>query len=200
MTDTLTCDTTLLMQFRSDEAFNYGKELQGPQKSLLEWIGDVIAGFIDEIIGNTFGNDSLRPLFACVAVVLFVLVIYLIYRYKPGLFGFEGRTSMEYTVTEDTIYGIDFDAEIARALAIGNYNEAVRMVYLQTLRWLSDNNKINWQIYKTPTQYLRELDMPQFRKLTNTFVRVRYGNYAATADTVSSMQVLQRAVEEGGGA
>ena len=74
-------------------------------------------------------------------MVLFVLVVYLIYRYKPGLFGFEGCTSMEYTVTEDTIYGIDFDAEIARALALGNYNEAARMVYLQTLRWLSDNKQ-----------------------------------------------------------
>lgn len=164
----------------------------------MEWIADEIAHFIDEILGNTLGNDSLRPLFACVAVALFVLVIYLVYRYKPGLFGLEGRTSMEYTVTEDTIYGIDFDAEIARAIANGNYNEAARMVYLQTLRWLSDNNKINWQIYKTPTQYLRELKLPPFRSLTNTFVRVRYGNYAATADTVSAMQALQKAIEEGG--
>ena len=46
---------------------------------------------------------------------------------------------------------------------------------------MSDNNLINWQIYKTPTQYAREYTDAVFRDLTNVFLRVRYGNFDATA-------------------
>jgi len=200
MTDTLTCDTTLLHGFQNSGAFGYGSELKLPEKSLMEVIADAIADFISDIIDNTFGSENAEPLLACIAVVLFVLVLYLLYRYKPGIFGKEGKTTLSYTVTEDTIYGIDFDAVIVRALADHNYNEAVRMVYLQTLRWLSDNNKINWQIYKTPTQYIKEVGTQVFREFTNAFICVRYGNFAAGAGTVSAMQDLQRRIKEGGAA
>lgn len=198
MTDTLTCDTVLLRTFQDSGAFDYGRELHMPEKSLMEWIIDTIGGFISDLLDDTLGSDNARPLLACAAVVLFVFVLYLLYRYKPGLFGREGKSTLEYTVSGDTIYGIDFDAMIARALADRNYSEAVRMVYLQTLRWLSDNNRINWQIYKTPTQYIKEVDTPPFREFTDVFVRVRYGNSAAGEDTVSAMRQLQRRIEEGG--
>jgi len=43
---------------------------------------------------------------------------------------------------------------------------------------------IDWQIHKTPTEYLYELrrvDMRDvFKKLTNRFLEIRFGNYKAT--------------------
>lgn len=198
MTDTLTSNRQLLQGLQADETFDYGSELHAPDKSLMEWVSDLISDFIDSILGDTLGNDNLRPLFAIIAVVLILVVIYLVYRYKPELFGREGKTTISYTVTEDTIYGIDFDEEIACAIASANYNEAVRLLYLQTLRWLSDNKKIDWQIYKTPTQYIREFTSPQFRSLSNVFIRVRYGNYTATEDNISTMRNLQEEIKKGG--
>ncbi len=198
MADTLTCNRQLLSDLQDNGAFSYGSELHAPDRSLMEWVSDIISGFIDSILGDTLGNENMQPLFAFIAVVLFVVVVYLVYRYKPELFGRAGKTTISYTVTEDTIYGIDFDEETARAIASANYNEAVRLLYLQTLRWLSDNDKINWQIYKTPTQYIREFTVPQFRRLTNVFIRVRYGNYTAAEDAVSLMRHLQEEIKKGG--
>lgn len=48
------------------------------------------------------------------------------------------KSTLPYTVGEDTIYGVDFAERIADALARTDYREAVRLLYLQTLKQLSD--------------------------------------------------------------
>lgn len=73
-----------------------------------------------------------------------------------------------------------------------------RLLYLQTLKQLSDEKRIDWQLYKTPTQYVYEVRMPAFRQLTNHFLRVRYGNFEATEALFHVMQSLQEEVKKGG--
>ena len=60
--------------------------------------------------------------------------------------------------------GVDFDKEIASATATGNWRDAVRYVYLKTLRCLSDYHRIDWQPSKTPSQYVYEERLPAFRR------------------------------------
>lgn len=69
---------------------------------------------------------------------------------------------------------------------------------MQTLKQLSDEKRIDWQLYKTPTQYVYEVRMPAFRQLTNHFLRVRYGNFEATEALFHVMQSLQEEVKKGG--
>lgn len=107
-----------------------------------------------------------------------------------------------YEVTADTIYGVDFDTDIRQAISQGNYKEAVRLVYLQTLRNLSDRELIFWELYKTPTEYIYELKEEDlripFRQLTNRFLEVRYGNFQATQRTYDQVSALRdRMVSEG---
>ena len=105
------------------------------------------------------------------------------------------KNALPYAVEEDTIYGVDFARGIADALSRSDYREAVRLLYLQTLKQLSDEKRIDWQLYKTPTQYVYEVRMPAFRQLTNHFLRVRYGNFEALFHV---MQSLQEEVKKGG--
>ena len=107
------------------------------------------------------------------------------------------KNALPYAVEEDTIYGVDFARGIADALSRSDYREAVRLLYLQTLKQLSDEKRIDWQLYKTPTQYVYEVRMPAFR-LTNHFLRVRYGNFEATEALFHVMQSLQEEVKKGG--
>ena len=81
---------------------------------------------------------------------------------------------------------------------MSDYREAVRLLYLQTLKQLSDEKRIDWQLYKTPTQYVYEVRMPAFRQLTNHFLRVRYGNFEATEALFHVMRSLQEEVKKGG--
>ena len=107
------------------------------------------------------------------------------------------KNKLPYEVGEDTIYGVDFAGGIADALS--HYREAVRLLYLQTLKRLSDEKRIDWQPYKTPTQYINEVRMPVFRQLTNHFLRVRYGNFEGTEELFNSMKSLQEEIGKGGG-
>lgn len=108
------------------------------------------------------------------------------------------KNALPYAVEEDTIYGVDFARGIADALSRSDYREAVRLLYLQTLKQLSDEKRIDWQLYKTPTQYVYEVRMPAFRQLTNHFLRVRYGNFEAMEALFHVMQSLQEEVKKGG--
>ena len=67
-----------------------------------------------------------------------------------GKFRSGRQAPLEYEVTEDTIYGVDFEREIARAMERKDYREAMRFTYLQTLKMLSDHQLIDWQPFKTP--------------------------------------------------
>ena len=114
---------------------------------------------------------------------------------------FGSRFAEEYSelILIDTIYGVDFSGGIADALSRSDYREAVRLLYLQTLKRLSDEKRIDWQPYKTPTQYINEVRIPVFRQLTNHFLRVRYGNFEATEELFNSMKSLQEEIGKGGG-
>ncbi len=101
------------------------------------------------------------------------------------------KVAMDYEVEEDTIYGVDFDSAIQQALGRSDYREAVRLLYLQTLKLLSDAGRIDWQLYKTPTQYLNECRLPAFRLLTNEFLRVRYGHFEASDSLIRQLKSLQ---------
>ena len=102
---------------------------------------------------------------------------------------------MEYEVTEDTIYGIDFPSEIEKALQNENFREALRLMYLQTLKSLSDYHQIEWQPFKTPTQYTFEFRQSDFKRMTSLFVRVRYGGFGADKDMIRDMHNLQASVD-----
>lgn len=195
--DTLTCDSSLLHQFQSDEAYNYARELEAPDSSLFGWILQQISRFLNDVFSIKSDGDVRILLYILVALTLLGVVGYLLWRYKPALFRTEGRSSKN-AFEENNIYGIDFEAEFDKARRLNDYNRCVCIVYLQTLRWLADNHRINWQIYKTPTQYTKEFLLPAFARFTNLFMRVRYGNYQADSGQVALMLELQKEITEGG--
>jgi hypothetical protein len=194
--DTLVCDTARIAAWQQDAAFDYNRELIEPQQTIWEWLFQVIMGFLSEAFHDAMQYELSWIVFAIIAVVLLVVGGWLLYKYRPGLFGRGKNDRLDYEVEEDTIYGIDFDTEIAKALAASNYRQAVRYLYLKTLRRLSDAGRINWQPSKTPSQYVYEVQRDEFRQLTQHFLRVRYGNFEATRELYDEMLRLSK---EGGG-
>ena len=76
-----------------------------------------------------------------------------------------------------------------------NFREALRLMYLQTLKSLSDYHQIEWQPFKTPTQYTFEFRQADFKRMTSLFVRVRYGGFDADKDMIRDMHNLQASVD-----
>ena len=198
--DTLVCDTAQVAVWQSDPAFAYSRELIAAEINVLEWFSRWFGKLLDKIFGNTLVAEYSEAVLICIAILILVLVIWFVYKKRPELFMRSRKSTLSYTVGEDTIYGVDFAGGIADALARTDYREAVRLLYLQTLKQLSDGKRIDWQLYKTPTQYIYEVRLPAFRQMTNHFLRVRYGNFEATETLFHVMRDLQKEVEKGGAA
>ena len=196
--DTLVCDTAQIALWQSDPAYNYNRELITPELNLFEWISKQFGEFMRKIFGSRFAEEYSGLILICIAIIILLLIIWFVYRKRPELFMRSRKNALPYTVGEDTIYGVDFSGGITDALSRQDYREAVRLLYLQTLKQLSDAERIDWQPYKTPTQYLTEVRLPAFRQLTNHFLRVRYGNFEATEELFRTMQTLQEEIRKGG--
>lgn len=197
-TDTLVCDTVQIAVWQSDPAYDYNRELVTPEINFFEWINRQFGELLRKIFGGHFSEQYSELILICIAIVLLLLITWFVYRKRPGLFMRSPKTALPYIVEEDTIYGVDFQGGIADALARRDYREAIRLLYLQTLKYLSDAKRIDWQPYKTATQYNGEVRMPAFRELTNHFLRVRYGNFEATEQLFRTMQALQEKIRKGG--
>ena len=199
MTDTLSVDTLRIAEWRTKPEFDYTVEFKGSSFSLWDWFTDKF----NQIMQDLFGDLSLGYTGEIIWYVLgfgaiVAIIVYTLYRH-PELLRWRSKKNAEndgYIVEEDNIYGIDFPSTIDQALKVGNYREAVRLVYLQTLRHLSDAGKIDWQLAKTPSQYLNEYNGRPFHHLTTAFVRIRYGGYDADASTTDAAMADSKATIE----
>jgi hypothetical protein len=103
-------------------------------------------------------------------------------------------SKLAYAESAENIHEINFDTEIERAIAVHNYRLAVRMLYLSSLKQLSDKGLIDWQINKTNTDYLNELtddgQRDAFKRLTLQFEYVWYGDFAINSDTFKIISQL----------
>lgn len=193
--DTLVLDTLQTAAWRSNSDFDYGRELALHEPGMLEQMWESVrqawANLFTDTLGGGFSEQTwLFITFLLVAAVLSSMAI------RHGGFFARRRTedALDYEVTEDTIYGIDFLQSISRAVADSRWSEAVRLAYLQVLRRLSDVGWIAWRPSKTPTQYTREVTTTDFRALTAHFLRVRYGGFAATEEVWHEVERLAQAV------
>lgn len=103
-------------------------------------------------------------------------------------------SNLAYEESAENIHEIDFDTEIEQAASVHNYRLAVRMLYLKTLKQLSDKGLIEWQPNKTNTTYVNELtDTAQretFKQLTRQFEYVWYGDFSVNGDIFRNISLL----------
>jgi hypothetical protein len=193
LSDTLVIDSAQIAQWQTQQDFDYNRELVGGGMTFTEWMMAQINELLHDLFGQAWRNDYTWWALAIVGAVLVGIVVWYVWRFHPGLF-MRQRDEQTYENLEDTIYGIDFDAIISQAIGREDYREGIRMVYLRTLKALSDSQQIDWQPFKTPSQYVREYDAAAFRTLTAHFLRVRYGYFAATRQLYDEVEQLGKEV------
>ncbi len=197
MSPELTIDSLELARWQEDPRFDYDRELMGGGQNLLDWLWSTFWEWIDNTFDKLAESKSFTYalIVCCIALVAFIL--WWVFEKHPSLFmRNDDNGSLDYDTQQDTIYGVDFDTAIDDAVAHGDYRQAVRLVYLQTLKKLSDEGRIDWQPSKTPMQYMRQMDSQPFCGLSRHFIRVRYGNFEATEQLFHEMKGLQAATEQ----
>lgn len=91
------------------------------------------------------------------------------------------RASVPTELLDENIHEMDFDALIEEAAQQELYRKAVRLLYLRTLKELTDKHYILWRLEKTNREYVRELTATDMRKafeqLTLLFECIWYGDF-----------------------
>ncbi len=178
-----TLNDSAFIAFRSNPEFDYSKNI--PQSVtwwnlLKEWFFSLIRGLISkDIILKAWG---LARYLIIAAAVLAVVLLFT----RTGiraLFSRSPTAAPTFDIISEDIHEVDFPAEIARAAEQGNYRIAVRFMYLQTLKRLSDAEIISWESDKTNRDYAIEIlnSRPYlseyFKIVTIIFEHVQYGKY-----------------------
>ena len=199
--DTIQYDTNKIVNYQSDSNFDYLSQIEIPDYSWFELIFRWFNRILNLIFSGKFGEHVTTPALIIIFFILLISLLYFLYKKRPELFMRSKKViSIPYTLEEENIHLINFDDEIDSALRCHDYRLAIRLLYLQTLRFLSDNNLIDWQIHKTPTEYFYELSNNEvkqpFRLITSHFQHIRYGNYQASYELFETMRDLQTSIKQ----
>ena len=204
--DTIIYDAQKIADYQADGRFDYNAQLYMPDYSWFEILSRWFNRLLNLILSGKFEESVTTPIMIFLFIAIISALLFYLYKKRPELFIREKKSApLLYNIEEENIHGIDFNNEISTALDCGDYRLAIRLLYLQTLRTLSDNKLIDWQIHKTPTEYLYEIRNQElkslFRELTNRFLQVRYGNYTASFELFETMREYQtgmKKIMEGG--
>ena len=199
--DTILYDAQKIANYQSDINFDYLAQIDMPDYSWFDVVTRWFNRLLNSIFNGKFGENVTTPVLILVFIIIVLSTLYFLYKKRPELFFRNKKTTpISYIVEEENIHRINFAQDIESALQCRDYRLAIRLLYLQTLRFLSDNSLIDWQIHKTPTEYLYEIKnqemRPSFRLFTNHFLHVRYGNYQASSELFETMRELQAGIKQ----
>ncbi len=170
-----------LNAYKNDRRFQY-ERVSEPARSWVQRAIDWIEWQIAQLFRTKQGKYTFNAVLILLAVAIIVFfVIKLTGMSSTGLFGKKNKgEKWAYKTGEENIHAIDFEASIRQATETGNFRLAVRLLYLQVLKTLTDRKLIQWQIDKTNIAYLRELGgtayQQHFSDLTMQFENNWYGD------------------------
>lgn len=126
-------------------------------------------------------------LFILFAAALVYTIIRLLKLNSVKIFyGEKEKKPVDHIVVEEDIHEMDFETLMKEATNSGNYRLAVRLLYLWSLKMLTDANLVTWEPGKTNHDYLSELRRSDlkggFRQLSYYFEYAWYGNFSITPE------------------
>ncbi len=169
-----------LNDLQSGHDYQYGRDTSPPENPLARlW-----AWFIHKI-GKFLSSEAYENIWQYVFLAIIAGgAIYLLMKAEVLGFLFSKKAQsagLAYENLAENIHEIDFVKAVDEAVNQRNFRLAVRLLYLQTLKHLSDAGRIDYKPDKTNRQYVYELAnssvQPDFEKLTRQFEFVWYGDF-----------------------
>jgi hypothetical protein len=180
-----------LRDFQTDHEYQYGRDAPPPENPIARFFSWLLQKIGQFLRSKAYENVWQYVILTAVAG----LAIYLLA--KAELLGFlfpqkAQATGMDYENLAEDIQEINFDAAIDEAIAVRNFRLAVRLLYLQTLKQLTNAGHIAYKPDKTNQQYVQELAttalQSDFSKLTRRFEFVWYGDFPVDNSRFTSIR------------
>ena len=173
---------TALKEFKANDEFNYVTD-----NSVVVSLWDRFWRWVWHLIGDTMADKTTDRIInfliigVGIAAVVFAIMKFSGMDLMKILTGKSSNTEIPYTESLENIHDINFDKNIEEAISAKNYRLAVRLLYLKSLKKLSDSGFIDWQINKTNSVYIKEINHPEkrneFMLLTQQFEFIWYGEF-----------------------
>jgi len=160
-------------KFPEEESYNF---------NLPSWVGTLMWGII-------------------IGVFLFAVGYFLLAN-KINIFSRSGKNNAATAVDGEDVdlFNIPYQDLLQKAYAEKNYRLAVRILYLQTLKLLSEKNVIAFQADYTNMDYLQQLSQTMFYKdffaITRHYEYVWYGGFAVSEPAFYTIQTDFNSIQE----
>ena len=195
-------DAEKIAVYKAQKAFNYDKlpPKPNPLEQFLYWLSQKMDGAL--------GSKTSKNVWFFVKYVLILMALYIVLKTflkidVNGLFFKQqqrNKRQLKHSELVENIHEIDFEKLIGEAIEKKKYRLAVRLYYLKTLKKLTDNDLIHWQINKTNVDYMREMQTQtlhnDFRQLTHWFDYVWYGSFELNAESFADIEAHFLAFEK----
>lgn len=136
---------------------------------------------IYELLGSAATNPISKYFFIGLGMAIVAFILYKVIGAEALFSKKSEETFLPFDVLNENIHEIDYQKELARLVSEGKYRLAVRLLYLQALKKLSDKEIIDWRPEKTNYNYLMEINEPslkaEFGQLTHQFDYIWYGDF-----------------------
>lgn len=173
-------DDSIVNQIRNDDNFWYVNE--APQKEeIKKQQREKSSSWLNELAKKEWFRNLLWVLVVggFIAVLIWFIMssdIQLFKKESPAISKHE-----EDDLVNQSIFDINYDQEIQKAIAAQNFRQAIRLLYLQTLKRLSEENIINYKQERTNSDYVMQLFNTSYYKdffrLTRHFEYAWYGQF-----------------------
>ena len=185
-------DLQQIKEYKARKDFIYDDT--APAESLWDRFWRWFWSWIGRFLNNGYTGGWMRYLVIAAAVALLIFVAIKLSGIDLKIFTRKSKAvDVPYTESLDNIHEIDFEQEIDKAIAAGNYRFAVRLFYLYSLKLLNDGALINWQPEKTNQTYVAELAdqdrKRQFGQLTIQFEYIWYGEFFIDKENFNQVKI-----------
>lgn len=183
----------ILEKYKNDPEFDY----DGGPKEAEDWISK-IKNWINQQLAILRSSKAYSTLldylyYGLMIAALILIVRGLIKAERRGLlFGKINSNEIKIIESEEDISQINFDELISIAIESKQYKLAVRYLFLNSLKLLSEKGLIELKNNKTNYQYLSEIKNNQiadvFRNTTSNFEWIWYGDFPVDENIMKSSQ------------
>lgn len=197
----LSVDREIITDYKNNDDFNYViPEIQETWwTQFKQWLSNLWNSFWRWLLGDTggsgFWNFVINTLPYLILAILVGFIIWLFFKLNPGarLMKSKEQPTIFFTEEEEIIKTKDIKKLIDKALKTKNYRLAVRYYYLLILKRLTEAEVIEYEFDKTNSDYFAEITPETinkgFRKATNLYDYIWYGNFAVTEADFKKAQV-----------
>jgi hypothetical protein len=183
-----------LRELKNDPSLDY-EQLPTVAETLwdriLRWLSQFFNSFFDAAYDTNWGRVLLYA--GLVALIIFLVMMLLKVNAFKMFYGRSGA-SAKFDALEENIHEMDFEKLIQESIDQQNFRKAIRLVFLYSLKLLSDRQLILWELGKTNHDYVGELERTELKKGLNElsfyFDYAWYGNFQVNQETFNKVQLM----------